>query len=241
MFFKYGEKEINYLKSRDKLLGAAIEEIGPIERETDSDLFSSVVHHIIGQQISTAAQRTIWERLKKLLLEVSADTVCGCSTEQMQSVGMTFKKAEYIKDFSEKIRSGEFDIEALHEKSDNEVISELSKLKGIGVWTAEMLMIFCMQRPDVLSYGDLAIHRGMRMLYHHRKVDKKLFEKYRRRYAPYGTVAGLYLWAIAGGAAEGMRDYAPVKKTGRTEKAGRTGKTGRTEKTGNAEKSGGIM
>jgi len=69
-----------------------------------------------------------------------------------------------------------------------------------------------MQRPDVLSYGDLAIHRGLRMLYHHRDIDKKLFEKYRRRYSPYGTVASLYIWAIAGGAISGMRDYAPKKK-----------------------------
>lgn len=212
MYFTYGEKEINYLKSRDKLLGAAMEEIGHIERETDPDLFSSVVHHIIGQQISTAAQRTIWGRLKDLLGEVNPDTVCGCDAEQMQSVGMTFKKVEYIKDFSHKIRFGEFDIEVLHEKSDAEIITELSALKGIGVWTAEMLMIFCMQRPDVLSYGDLAIQRGLRMLYHHRKVDKKLFEKYRRRYSPYGSVASLYLWAIAGGAVPEMRDYAPVKR-----------------------------
>lgn len=212
MYFEYGEKEINYLKSRDKRLGAAIEAIGHIERETDSDLFSSVVHHIIGQQISTAAQRTIWGRLRELLGNVCVETVCDCSIEQMQSVGMTFKKVEYIKDFSEKIRSGEFDIEGLHDKSDEEVIAALSALKGIGVWTAEMLMTFCMQRPDVFSYGDLAIHRGIRMLYHHRKVDKKLFEKYRRRYSPYGTVASLYLWAIAGGAVEGMRDYAPAKK-----------------------------
>ena len=104
------------------------------------------------------------------------------------------------------------DLEALHTMSDEEVCRELSSLKGVGVWTAEMLMTFSMQRPDVFSFGDLAIHRGLRMLYHHRKIDKKLFEKYRRRYSPYGTVASLYLWAIAGGAIEGMRDYAPKKK-----------------------------
>ena len=89
---------------------------------------------------------------------------------------------------------------------------ELSALDGIGIWTAEMLMLFSMQRPDILSFGDLAILRGMRMLYHHRKITRELFEKYRRRYSPYGSVASLYLWAIAGGAIEGMEDYAPKKK-----------------------------
>lgn len=94
---------------------------------------------------------------------------------------------------------------------DEEVIRVLSSLKGIGVWTAEMILLFCMQRPDVLSYDDLAIQRGLRMLYHHRKIDRRLFEKYRRRYSPYGSVASLYLWAIAGGAIPGMRDYTPAK------------------------------
>lgn len=94
----------------------------------------------------------------------------------------------------------------------------MSALKGIGVWTAEMLMMFCMQRPDVFSFGDLAIHRGLRMLYHHRKIDKKLFEKYRRRFSPCGTAASLYLWAVAGGAIPEMKDYAPVGKKKEKEK-----------------------
>jgi DNA-3-methyladenine glycosylase II len=125
---------------------------------------------------------------------------------------MTFKKAEYIKDFAAKVRCGEFAIEALPHKTDQEVIAELSALKGIGVWTAEMIMTFCLQRPNVISYGDLAIHRGLRMLHRHRKVDRQLFEKYRRRYSPCCTVASLYLWAIAGGAIPGLTDPAPRKK-----------------------------
>ena len=95
--------------------------------------------------------------------------------------------------------------------SDADLICKLSELKGIGVWTAEMLMIFCLQRPDVMSYGDLAIHRGLRMLYHHSRIDRKLFDKYARRFSPYGAVASLYLWAIAGGAIPEMCDHAPGK------------------------------
>ena len=93
--------------------------------------------------------------------------------------------------------------------SDQEAIEALSSLNGIGVWTAEMILLFCMQRSDVFSYGDLAILRGLRMVYHHRKIDKKLFEKYRRRFSPYCSVASLYLWAVSGGAIPGMKDYAP--------------------------------
>jgi DNA-3-methyladenine glycosylase II len=92
--------------------------------------------------------------------------------------------------------------------SDEEVCAKLSELNGIGIWTAEMLMIFSMQRPNVLSYGDLAILRGMRMVYHRRKIDKVQFNKYWKRYTPYASVASLYLWAVAGGAIDGMKDYA---------------------------------
>ena len=118
-----------------------------------------------------------------------------------------FKKAGYIRGLAEKVSDGSFDIASLPEKSDEEVRGELVRLDGIGVWTAEMLMLFSLGRPDILSFGDLAILRGMRMLYRHREIPRPLFEKYRRRYSPYGSVASLYLWAIAGGAIEGMKDY----------------------------------
>ena len=75
-----------------------------------------------------------------------------------------------------------------------------------------MILLFCMQRPNVLSFGDLAIQRGMRMVYHHRKIDRKLFEKYRRRLSPYCSVASLYFWAVAGGSIPGMKDFAPKKQ-----------------------------
>lgn len=212
MYFEYGDKEIEHLKKRDKLLGAAIDQIGHIDREVEYDLFSSIIHHIIGQQISVKAQATIWKRLIDQVSEINADSIYSLDVNDLQKLGMTYKKAEYIKDFAEKVKNNAFDINELEALSDTEVIQKLSALKGIGVWTAEMLLTFCMRRPDVLSFGDLAIHRGMRMLYHHKSMDKDKFAKYKKRYSPYGTVASLYLWAIAGGAIPEMRDYAPKKK-----------------------------
>lgn len=210
--FRYGETEIQYLKQRDPKLGAIIDQIGPIERTVDDDLFSAIVHHIVGQQISTKAQQTIWRRMREDLGEINAETILAAGTERLQGVGMTFKKVEYIEDCARKAASGELDLKQLPQCSDKEIIDQLVSLKGIGVWTAEMILLFCLQRPDVFSYGDLAILRGLRMVYHHRKIDRKLFEKYRRRFSPYGSVASLYLWAVAGGAVEGMKDYAA--KTG---------------------------
>ena len=180
-----------------------------IEREVDTDLFSAVVHHIIGQQISTKAQATIWQRMKEILGEVNAVTILSADISKLQSLGMTFRKAEYITDFARKVHEGVFDLEKVAQMSDEAAIKELASLKGIGVWTAEMILLFCLQRPDIFSYDDLAIQRGLRMVYHHRKIDRKLFEKYRRRFSPYCSVASLYLWAVAGGAISGMRDYKP--------------------------------
>lgn len=209
MYFEYGEDEITYLQSKDRKLSEVIEQIDMIEREVDTDLFSSVVHHIIGQQISTKAQATIWQRMKDALGEVNAETILAADISELQSLGMTFRKAEYITDFAEKVHDGVFDLEAVAQMPDDAAIKELVSLKGIGVWTAEMILLFCLQRPDIFSYDDLAIQRGLRMVYHHRKIDRKLFEKYRRRFSPYCSVASLYLWAVAGGAIPGMRDYKP--------------------------------
>lgn len=209
MHFEYGEKEISYLKSKDAKLAEVIDTLGFVEREIDTDLFSAVVHHIIGQQISTKAQATIWQRMHDALGQVNAETILSAGVSNLQALGISFRKAEYITDFARKVHTGEFDIEAVSQMSDTDAISALSSLKGIGVWTAEMILLFCMQRPDIFSYDDLAIQRGLRMVYHHRRIDRKLFEKYRRRFSPYCSVASLYLWAVSGGAIPGMRDYAP--------------------------------
>lgn len=214
MHFEYGEKEISYLKSKDAKLAEVIDTLGFVEREIDTDLFSAVVHHIIGQQISTKAQATIWQRMQDALGQVHAETILSAGVSNLQALGISFRKAEYITDFARKVHTGEFDIEAVSQMSDTDAISALSSLRGIGVWTAEMILLFCMQRPDIFSYDDLAIQRGLRMVYHHRRIDRKLFEKYRRRFSPYCSVASLYLWAVSGGAIPGMRDYASktVKK-----------------------------
>lgn len=211
-YFTYGEKEISHLKARDPVLGQAIDRIGMIKREVHTELFAALVNSIVGQQISTKAQVTVWNRMKEGLVEVTPEKVGQCTKEELQSFGISFRKAEYIKTAAERVLNGSLDLQGLSEAEDEQVKQELTKLPGVGVWTAEMLMTFSMQRPDIVSYSDLAIQRGMRMLYHHRAITPKLFQKYARRYSPCGTVASLYLWAVAGGAIPEMKDYAPKKK-----------------------------
>jgi len=208
-YFEYTQEELDLLKAKDKTFAFYIDEIGLIQRGIIPSLYAALVNSIIGQQISTKAQATIWLRMQDKLGEITPENILTYSNEEIQSCGISMKKAAYIKDAAEKIVSKELDMEALHEMSDIEVCQQLSKLKGIGIWTAEMLMIFSMQRKDIFSFDDIAILRGLRMVYRHRKITRELFEKYRRRFSPYASIASLYLWEISVGAC-GLKDCAPM-------------------------------
>lgn len=185
-YFEYGDAEVNYLRSRDKRLAAAIDAVGHVHRKMDEgSLFSSIVHQIVGQQVSSAAQATVWGRLQGVLGEVTPRSVDDALAADLQACGMTFRKVGYIQGIANRVESGEFDLDAVERMPDEEAIMALSSLPGVGRWTAEMLLLFNLGRPDILSYGDLAIQRGMRMVYHHRKVTCQMFERYHRyRLAP---------------------------------------------------------
>ncbi len=208
MYFNYGKKEIQHLSSKDKILGKAIKDVGHIYREVNNDLFSSLIYHILGQQISVSAQTTVWKRLTDYFGKVTVDKISKMSINELQGFGTTFRKAGYMSEIALKISKGEFDLNHLWNLSDINVKKKLSALPGIGIWTAEMILLFCMQRPDVFSFGDLAIHRGLCKLHNKEKIDKKQFEKYRKLYSPYCSVASLYIWEISSGPIEELRDYA---------------------------------
>lgn len=210
MYYEYGNKELEYLRSRDQALGEAMDKIGHIYRETEDDIFSSLVHQIVAQQISGSAQATVWARLQERLGTISAEDICALGAKELQKVGISHRKAGYILELSEKVLSGEFNTEALFSMSDEEAIDELTSLRGVGAWTAEMLLIFCLKRPNIMSYGDFGIRRGMKMLYHIDTVDRSEFDRLAELYSPYKTVASLYLWAIAGGALPELSD--PARK-----------------------------
>ncbi|WP_333594147.1 DNA-3-methyladenine glycosylase 2 family protein [Anaerospora hongkongensis] len=195
--FQYGQKELDYLKKKDKKLGEAIERIGFIEREVIPDLFTALVNSIVAQQISLKAVDTIWRRMQERFGKITAENMAEQAVEAVQQCGMTMKKAVWIKNIAEAVSQGELDLNELSQLSDEEVCRRLCSLNGIGLWTAEMLMTFSLQRKDVVSWGDLAIRRGMMRLYHHKKLDKAKFERYKKRYSPYGTIASLYLWRIS--------------------------------------------
>lgn len=196
-YYDYGQEEIDYLKSVDETLGAAMARLGMVERVIIPDLFAALVHAIVGQLISVKAVRAIWVRMQDQFGEISPLNMAMQTADDIQRCGMTMKKAVCIHHIAQMIAQGAFKLDDLYDLSDTEVINRLITLNGIGKWTAEMLLINSMERPDVVSWGDLAIRRGMMKLYGLNTLTKEQFEQYRLRYSPHGSVASFYLWEIS--------------------------------------------
>lgn len=196
-YFSYSAVETDYLSARDPALGAVIARIGHIDRAVIPDLFAALINSIAGQQISGKALATVWARLCARLGEVTPDSVLAAGEDGLRACGLSGRKAGYMLAAARAVQDGTLDIHSLVDKTDAEVIQTLVTLPGVGRWTAEMLLIFSLQRPDVLAFDDLGIRKGLCRLYGWDEVTREQFEDCRARFSPYGTVASLYLWALA--------------------------------------------
>ena len=196
-FFSYGQREIEYLQNVDQILGAAMKRLGKIDREVIPDLFTALIYAIVGQQISVKAAHTVWHRMQLHFEEMIPQYIALATVEEIQQCGMSTRKAIYIKNIGEAVMYGSLKLMELYDLPDEEVIKRLSKMNGIGVWTAEMLLLNSMERPDIVSWGDIAIRRGMMNLYNLTDITKEQFEKYKKQYSPYGSVASIYLWKLS--------------------------------------------
>lgn len=196
-YFEYGDAEIEHLKKNDSVLGAEIDKLGMVYREVNEHIFSELIFSIIGQQISTKAAITVKDRLLNLIGEITAESIYKAKIEEIKNCGMSMRKAEYIKGIGQAAISKSIDFDNLTNLSDDEAIKELTKLKGVGEWTVEMLLIHSLKRPNVISYKDLAIRKGMMKLYGLDELSKKEFEVYRAKYSPYATVASIYIWEVS--------------------------------------------
>lgn len=210
-YLNYGERETSYLKRKDKRLGRVIDRIGHIDWPIHDNLFTSLVFHIVGQQLSGKVTQKIWHRMEATLGSIEPRTLAAIDPAELRPTGMSLRKACYITELAQKAESGELDLPNLTAMNDRNVIDTLCRLRGVGPWTAEMLLLSSLGRPDILSYNDYGILRGMRMVYGHESIDRARFERYRRRLSPYGSVASLYFWAVAGGAIPELKDKAKQK------------------------------
>lgn len=194
---EYGEKEMAYLSRRDGKLGKYISRLGFVERSAADDLFSGLCYNIINQQLSMKAADTLFEKVRGAVGEIVPENLQ--SAERLFECGLSRAKAECLALCSEKFRSGELNADSLSAMTDDEVTKTLTGLRGIGEWTAEMTMIFCLGRKDVLSLSDFGIRKGLSILHGIEMKNLAEMRKYKKIYSPCGTAASVYLWEISKG------------------------------------------
>ncbi len=191
------QKAREYLIKSDPILGEVIKNYPPFERRVGENYFVNLAETIISQQLSIKAADTIWLRFVKLFPKnkITPENVITTDTEKMQECGISYQKIGYIKDLAEKTLVSGIVFEQFDIMTDEEIIAELIKVKGIGRWTAEMFLMFTMGRPDVFSYGDLGIRKAIQRIYSLKKEPtQKKAEKIAKQWIPYRTVACRYLW-----------------------------------------------
>jgi 3-methyladenine DNA glycosylase/8-oxoguanine DNA glycosylase len=189
-------KAIDHLKKCDPILCAIIERVGAYRVEYGPPEFHSLAEAIVYQQLHGKAAVTIFNRFTALAGNpLTPQGILKLTDEQLRSVGLSKQKSTYVKDLATKTASGLLDFSKVHEMSDEEVIGHLTQVKGIGVWTAQMFLMFSLKRPDVLPTGDYGVQAAMKKHYRKRKMPKpKDMEKIARAWAPYRSVACWYLW-----------------------------------------------
>ncbi|HEY8502512.1 MAG TPA: DNA-3-methyladenine glycosylase [Solirubrobacterales bacterium] len=194
------------LAAADPTMGALIERVGPIDiktrlrrrkEERPADAYGALLRAIVGQQLSTKAARTIYLRVVELFdgATPSPEQLLEASEEDLRACGLSGRKTEYIRDLARHVLSGELELDRLDRLSDEEAIEEIVAVRGLGQWTAEMFLLFHLERPDVLSGGDLGIRKAIQVEYGLEEMPPparviEIGEPWR----PHRSLASLYLW-----------------------------------------------
>jgi len=189
-------KAINHLKKADPILSAIIDNVGTCRMEFGEPEFHSLAEAIVYQQLNGKAAVTIFNRFAALAGEpLTPEGILKLTDAQLRSVGLSKQKSSYLKDMAERASRGELDFTRLYEMTDDEVIKHLTQVKGVGVWTAHMFLIFSLRRPDILPTGDYGIQAAIKKHYKKRKMPKpEQMEKIAKSWQPYRSVACWYLW-----------------------------------------------
>ena len=191
------------LGASDPVMAALVDAHGPLDVEArrrgrPADAYGALVRSIVGQQLSTKAARAIYERLTALFdgRTPSAQELLSADAETIRAVGLSRAKVAYLRDLAARVLDGELELDRLSELSDEEVSAQLTAVKGLGQWTADMFLMFHLQRPDILPVGDQGIRNAVKVAYRLRKLpDPKRLEKIARPWRPYRTLACVYLWS----------------------------------------------
>ena len=182
------------LANKDVLLKSLIEEFEEPRLSSRGDLFATLIKSIVGQQISVIAASAVWSRLFDLVGEVNPESILAKTHEELRQVGLSNRKVEYIVGIAEAWTEGLSEID-WEQMSDEEVVQELVKLRGVGRWTVQMLLIFALLRKDVFPIDDIGLIRGMEKLYNNGEpLEKSQLYEISDSWKPYRTLGVWYIW-----------------------------------------------
>ena len=194
---------LRHLSHADKRMEKLIDKFGPPNFNLMNNYYESLVRSIVYQQLSGKAASIIYERFLDLFvfdIYPKPKDVLEVSIETLRSSGLSYQKVNYIRDLSEKWQDGTMNLTDIDSMTDEEISSELIKVKGIGQWTADMFLMFTLGRPDVFPFGDLGIQKGVMIITNmNRLPTQKEMERQTKKWQPYRTVAAWYLWKLVDG------------------------------------------
>jgi 3-methyladenine DNA glycosylase/8-oxoguanine DNA glycosylase len=190
------ESALAHLRSVDPILAGIIDRVGQYAMQYHEPTFRALVRSIVFQQLHGKAARAIFDRLlQKAGGEITPESILKLRPTQMRSIGLSKQKLTYIRDLAHKTRDGLVEFEKFPEMSDQEVIAELTQVKGIGEWTAHMFLMFALRRPNILPVGDFGVRSAMRKAYGMKVMPKpRTMERIAKSWHPYRSVASWYLW-----------------------------------------------
>jgi DNA-3-methyladenine glycosylase II len=190
------KKALDHLKKSDAILASIIVRVGPCKMTYRDPTFEMLARAIVFQQLSTKAAQTIYGRLEEAAGgALTPESIQNLSVGEMRRAGLSRQKLGYIRDLAEHALSGKVDFARLPAMSDEEVIESLTDIKGIGVWTAHMFLLFSLRRPNVLPVGDLGVRTAIQRAYRKRKMPTpKQVEQIAKGWHPYCSYAAWYLW-----------------------------------------------
>ena len=183
------------LAQRDPVMGALVERFSGASLVSRGDPFVTLARSIVGQQISVKAADSVWLRLSTALPLIAPEPLLACASETLRGCGLSARKVEYLGDLARHFRSGEIHLSRWSSMSDQEIIAELTAVRGIGVWTAEMFLIFNQLRPDVFPLDDIGLQKAVALHYFAgERPPRKTLAAYGERWRPWRSVATWYLW-----------------------------------------------
>ena len=188
----YEEEESGYVAGKDPVMKELVERFGRLEISVSGDIFADLVSDIVGQMLSNKVAEVIVGRLRALSGGLTPEKLLAKTAEEIKNCGMSARKAEYILALSKNVKEGKYDFSRLDSMTDGEAIAYLMKIKGVGRWTAEMIAEFSLGRKDIFSYDDMALRNGIVKAHGFKTLSKKRFERLRKKYSPYASVASLY-------------------------------------------------